>query len=83
MWYLLATLLIFTTILLLFFVMIHLGFRVPSNLEKTDPSKLGLVFQTVSIPTVSQKQLFGWLLPLPGATSTMVILHGWYLWKMH
>jgi len=57
--------------------MIHLGFRVPRNLEKTDPSRLGLAFQTISIPTVSQKQLFGWLLPVSGATSTMVILHGW------
>ena len=77
MWYLLTILLIFTTILLLFFVMIHLGFRVPRNPEKTDPGRLGLAFQTISIPTVSHKQLFGWLLPVSGATSTMVILHGW------
>jgi len=77
MWYLLTIVLIFTAILLISLVMIHLGFRVPRNLEKTDPGRLGLAFQTVSIPTVSQKQLFGWLLPIPGATSTMVILHGW------
>ena len=77
MWYLLTILLILTTILLLFFVMIHLGFRVPSNPEKTDPGILGLAFQTISIPTVSQKRLFGWLLPVPGATTTIVILHGW------
>lgn len=77
MWYLLTIVLIFTVILLLFLVMIHLGFRAPRNPEKTDPGRLGLAFQTISIPTVSQKQLFGWLLPVPGATSTMVILHGW------
>ncbi len=77
MWYLVTIILIFVAILLLSLAMIHLGFRVPRNLEKTDPGKLGLAFQTISIPTVSQKRLFGWLLPVPGATTTMVILHGW------
>ncbi len=77
MWYLFMISLIFTAIILLFLAMIHLGFRVPRNPEKTDPGRLGLVFQTVSIPTVSQKRLFGWLLPVPGATSTLIILHGW------
>ncbi len=77
MWYLDTIILIFVAILLLSLAMIHLGFRVPRNLEKTDPGKLGLAFQTISIPTVSQKRLFGWLLPVPGATTTMVILHGW------
>ncbi|BAF72406.1 alpha/beta hydrolase family protein [Sulfurovum sp. NBC37-1] len=77
MWYLTTIILIFTAILLLLLAMIHLGFRVPRNPEKTDPGSVGLVFQTVSIPTLSQKRLFGWLLPVPGATTTMVILHGW------
>ncbi|RRS31709.1 MAG: alpha/beta hydrolase [Epsilonproteobacteria bacterium (ex Lamellibrachia satsuma)] len=77
MWYLTTIILIFTAILLLSLAMIHLGFRVPRNPEKTDPGSVGLVFKTVSIPTVSQKQLFGWLLPIPGATTIMVILHGW------
>ena len=77
MWYLVAIILIFVAILLLSLAMIHLGFRVPRNPEKTDPGRLGLAFQTIFIPTVSQKRLFGWLLPVPGATSTMVILHGW------
>lgn len=77
MWYLVTIILIFVAILLLSLAMIHLGFRVPRNLEKTDPVKLGLAFQAISIPTVSQKRLFGWLLPVPGATTTMVILHGW------
>jgi len=77
MWYLVTIILIFVAILLLSLAMIHLGFRVPRNPEKTDPGRLGLAFQTIFIPTVSQKRLFGWLLPVPGATSTMVILHGW------
>ncbi len=77
MWYIVAILLFFATILLLLLTMIHLGFRVPANPEKTDPSRMGLAFQSVFIPTVSHKQLFGWLLPVPGATATLVILHGW------
>ena len=77
MWYFLAVVLFLGVILLLSLAMIHLGFRVPRNPEKTDPGRLGLAFQIISIPTVSQKRLFGWLLPVPGATSTMMILHGW------
>lgn len=77
MWYLLIAVLILAVILLLSLAMIHFGFRAPRNPEKTDPGRLGLAFRTISIPTVSQKQLFGWLLPVPGATATMVILHGW------
>ena len=77
MWYLLAIVPVFAVILLLLLTLIHLGFRVPRNLEKTDPGRMELAFQTVSIPTVSQKRLFGWLLPVPGGTTTLVILHGW------
>ena len=77
MWYFVAIILIFVAILLLLLAMIHLGFRIPRNQEKTDPSRVGLIFQTVSIPTVSKKQLFGWLLPVHDATTTLVILHGW------
>ena len=77
MYYFVIIVLIFAAIILLSLAMIHLGFRVPRNPEKTDPGRLGLTFQTLSIPTVSQKRLFGWLLPVPGATTTLVILHGW------
>ena len=77
MWYFITIILSFTAILLLLLAMIHLGFRVPGNPEKTDPGSVGLAFQTVSIPTVSQKQLFGWLIPVHDATTTLVILHGW------
>ena len=77
MWYLVIIVLIPAAILLLSLAMIHLGFRAPRIREKGDPDRLGLAFQTVSIPTVSGKRLFGWLLPVPGATTSLVILHGW------
>lgn len=64
MWYFVTIVLIFAAILLLSLAMIHLGFRIPRNLEKMDPGRLGLAFQTVSIPIVSQKRLFSWLLPV-------------------
>ena len=64
-------------ILLLLLAMIHIGFRAPKVREKEDPDSLGLAFQTVSIPTVFEKKLFGWLLPVPGASTSLVILHGW------
>ncbi len=70
--------LVFVTVVLLFFlVMIHLGFRVPKNLEKMDPGDIDLKFQTVSIPTVSKKMLFGWLIPIQNSNTTLIILHGW------
>jgi pimeloyl-ACP methyl ester carboxylesterase len=77
MGYFFAIFLIPTVLLLLALVIIHFGFRVPRNPEKADPGRLGLPFQTLSIPTVSDKHLFGWLLPVSGASSTMVLLHGW------
>jgi len=77
MWYFGIIFLIFVVLLFLLPLAIHFGFRVPENPEKTDPGSLGLAFETVSIPTVSGKHLFGWLLPVPGAESTIIILHGW------
>jgi len=56
---------------------IRLLFRIPSNPEKSDPGAMGLPFQTVSIPTVLKKNLFGWFLPFTDAPATIVILHGW------
>ena len=77
MWYFVSIILVSAVIILLLLVIIHLGFRVPGNPEKKDPGALGLVFQVLSIPTVSKKHLYAWLLPVPGATATIVILHGW------
>jgi len=77
MWYLIAIFLIFIVTVIFLLIMIHLGFRVPKNTEKKDPDSEGLEFQTVSIPTVSKKRLFGWLLPVKNSTTTLIILHGW------
>jgi len=77
MWYFFIIVTSFATIFLFLLIMIHIGFRVPKNPEKKDPGSLDLAFESVSIPTVSGKRLFGWLLPIPGATSTLIILHGW------
>ena len=75
--YLIIIVLISIVIMMFLLIMIHLGFRAPKNLEKMDPSSVGLEFKTVSIPTVSQKLLFGWLLPVQNSTTTLIILHGW------
>jgi len=72
-----VTLLILASVISISLAAIHYGFRVPKNPESSDPGSLGLEFQVVSIPTVSQKKLFGWLLPVPGSESTIIIIHGW------
>lgn len=61
----------------LFLAALHLGFRAPRIRERGTPGDLGLAYETVRIPTVSGKQLFAWLLPAPGADSSLIILHGW------
>jgi pimeloyl-ACP methyl ester carboxylesterase len=56
---------------------VHLGFRAPRIRETGTPGDHGLAFEEVRIPTVRHRTLFGWLLPVPGATRTVVVLHGW------
>ncbi|WP_295388760.1 alpha/beta fold hydrolase [uncultured Thiodictyon sp.] len=56
---------------------VHLGFRAPRTRETGSPADYGLAFEELSIPTVRGRQLFGWLLPAPAATCTIVVLHGW------
>jgi uncharacterized protein len=56
---------------------VHLGFRAPRIRETGSPQDLGLPFEAVRIPTVRSRHLFGWLLPVPDAKRTIVILHGW------
>ncbi|MBK1723473.1 alpha/beta hydrolase [Thiocystis violacea] len=56
---------------------VHLGFRAPRRRETGSPGDAGLAFEVVRIPTVRERHLFGWLLPAPGATCTLVVLHGW------
>lgn len=56
---------------------VHLGFRARRIRETGTPADHGLAFEEVRIPTVRHRTLFGWLLPVPGATPTVVVLHGW------
>ena len=70
-------LLVLLLLVVLFPLIIHLGFRAPRTIEADTPEAIGLPFRQVWIPTVADKQLFGWLLPADGADETLVILHGW------
>ncbi len=56
---------------------VHLGFRAPRIRPLGSPADLGLPFASVRIATVRDRALAGWLLPATGATTTVVMLHGW------
>jgi pimeloyl-ACP methyl ester carboxylesterase len=56
---------------------VHLGFRAPRRRETGSPADLGLDFEAVRFRTVRERDLFGWLLLAPGATCTIVVVHGW------
>ncbi len=61
----------------LFLAALHLGFRAPRVRERGTPADLGLAYEAVQIPTVSGKRLFAWLLPVPDADTSIIMLHGW------
>ncbi len=71
------TLLIIVVITLLFFAILHLGFRAPRNSQIKTPKDFGLGFEEAYIPSISGKKLHSWLLPVDGSQETLVILHGW------
>ncbi|MFZ0790572.1 MAG: alpha/beta fold hydrolase, partial [Chromatiaceae bacterium] len=56
---------------------VHLGFRARRVREAGTPADQGFAFESVRIPTVRGRYLFGWLLPAPDAARTVVMLHGW------
>ncbi|MFZ0791344.1 MAG: alpha/beta fold hydrolase, partial [Chromatiaceae bacterium] len=56
---------------------VHLGFRARRIRETGTPADHGLAFEEVRIATVRHRTLFGWLLPVPGSSRTVVLLHGW------
>lgn len=70
-------LLIILVIILLFLGALHFGFRNPKNIEKGSPKDFDIPFQEVSIPTVSNKKLYAWFLPVANSKQTLIILHGW------
>ena len=74
---LLIILIILVSLILLFLFALHLGFKAPRNTETKTPLDSGINFQEVSIPTVDNKHLYGWLLPVNESNETLVILHGW------
>jgi pimeloyl-ACP methyl ester carboxylesterase len=61
----------------LFLAALYLNFQAPRVREQGTPGNLGLTYETVHIPTVSGKRLFSWLLPVPDAATSIIILHGW------
>ncbi len=70
-------LLILLAIIVLFLIALHLGFRAPKTEETKTPEDFGIAYQAVSIPTLSNKKLFGWLLNANNSKETIIILHGW------
>lgn len=74
---LIIILIILFTIPTLFLIALHLGFRAPRNREKGSPADYDIEFSELSIPTVSGKKLFAWLLPVKTSNETLIILHGW------
>jgi pimeloyl-ACP methyl ester carboxylesterase len=64
-------------IIVLFLIVLHLGFRAPRVKETKTPLDIGIPFEEVSIPVAHSKKIFGWLLPNSGSTEILIILHGW------
>lgn len=56
---------------------VHLGFRARRIREPPTRADHGLGFETVRIPMVRDRCLFGWPLPAPVSARTVVVLHGW------
>ncbi|MBT6549892.1 MAG: alpha/beta fold hydrolase [Gammaproteobacteria bacterium] len=77
MTYLLVPLLITFIIVALILLIVHLGFRAPRNREIGSPNDFGIDFKEAVIPTVSEKKLFAWLLPVENSNETIILLHGW------
>lgn len=75
--YITGTLLVLTALVLLFLVLLHLGFRAPRIREQGTPADRGMAYQPASIPSVAGKRLSAWLLPVAESDSSLIILHGW------
>ena len=76
-YFLITLLIILVCVVALFLISLHLGFRAPRIRQTTTPESLNIPYQEVSIPTVRNKQLYGWLLLVPESKETLIILHGW------
>jgi len=77
MTFLSLVLLVVVFIIILFFAVLHIGFRAPRNRQSKTPKDYGLDFVEAFISGSSGKKLHSWLLPVAGSDETLVILHGW------
>lgn len=64
---------------LLFFGLMHIGFRAPRVVEQGKPDQLGMTYREVEIPAKGGNKLFGWVLQASREPNGpfLVILHGW------
>ena len=65
------------SLVLIMLTALHIGFRAPRIKETTSANDVDFLLIETSIPTVSNKQLFAWWLPIDGATESIIMLHGW------
>ena len=54
-------------------------YRTPQVRHTRDPGSLGIDFEEISFPTVSEKHLYGWWIPADGRPDapTLILVHGW------
>jgi pimeloyl-ACP methyl ester carboxylesterase len=67
-------------ILVLFFILFGMmvkGFKNPQRKHSKTPSEIGLAFEEVSIPTLNNKKLYGWLFRKKPSSPTIILVHGW------
>ncbi|HIP52959.1 MAG TPA: alpha/beta fold hydrolase, partial [Chromatiales bacterium] len=64
-------------VLILFVLVIHLGYRAPRIPERKDPSDWGLRFDVAFIPGAHGKKLHTWWIPISEEAPTLILMHGW------
>jgi pimeloyl-ACP methyl ester carboxylesterase len=67
-------------ILVLFFILFGMmvkGFKNPQRKHSKTPSEIDLDFEEVSILTLNNKKLYGWLFRKNPASPTIILVHGW------
>lgn len=69
--------LLLLVVLALLLLAVHIGFRAPRRIERGNPGNFGLPYEGVSVPTVNDKKLFAWWLPVADTAPSVVMLHGW------
>lgn len=75
--FLLIIFFVLISLVTLFLIALHLGFRAPRNRQTKTPKDFGLDFEEAFIPSISGKKIYSWFLPVSGSKETLIILHGW------